>query len=90
MVDIQGSPRTYFVGETYTNNGEACNEAIHAYSTNTNIMTVAGAASSMQTMVNSPGTYSSSTLMTSMIQVTRTAYVSMINMTFNGNYLIEP
>lgn len=91
LVDVQGSPLTYFDGETFTDNGDACEEAITRYASSATPSNLIKAAAEMtiSAALATPGSYLATDLMAALIVVKRTAYVSVLNTTFSGNWLLE-
>ena len=85
LVDLYGAPRVFFIAETFTGNGDASRETVTNY-IGTALMdgTVSSTLAALRT-----GAASSTTLSAGCIRMKRLAEISMFNMTFDNNWLLE-
>jgi hypothetical protein len=88
LVHLEGAPRVFFSGETFTNNGDMANDAITLYGTG--ILVAQSGGITIADAINSPSSYPSSTLGQSLITVKRSVQVEWGGpMTFTNNWKIE-
>lgn len=87
IVDGLGIPRMIFNSELFKNNGDAASNSITVYGSG--VMSGATSEMSIDGALASPGSYSSTTLLKSVIQVVRSSYFELKYSTFDGNWLLE-
>lgn len=69
MIHLEGAPRVFFSDESFTNNGDNCNEAITTYGTS--VLQASSGEMRISDTLSNPNGYLGSTLGKSLITITR-------------------
>eukprot|EP00347_Sterkiella_histriomuscorum_P016469 403353061 len=87
LINIKGSPRNFFMGETFIKNGEMAKEVTNLYGTG---ILSSGTNDKLFTSEINNALFDTSLLSAALIKIERTSQVSVTNTTFDGNWQMEP
>ncbi|CDW79966.1 UNKNOWN [Stylonychia lemnae] len=87
LINVIGSPRTHFEGENFMGNGEMAKEVTTLYGSG--IISAGSQEKSYSNMIQD-SSFDLALLSKSLINVERTAQVTVLDCTFDGNWQMEP